>query len=171
MPVTISGYPPDPAQPATISGLRFLRRARYFPDTADPYRPITIGRSRTHDIVIAQHTVSRLHCELLRTIDGRMMIRDCDSRNGIYAPNGLGLSFKRVNWHLLQLGSPIYVGEVLIVPVDEHGKCPIVAATYSEFIRNAGRLYNSIRAVNRLARVPWGIAKKFLINTREEAKQ
>ena len=48
-----------------------------------PERKYTIGRSPTCDIVLADDSVSRIHAELVFLEDGKLLVTDCRSTQGI----------------------------------------------------------------------------------------
>lgn len=52
---------------------------------------ITIGRSRSNDIVLSDMSVSRQHAQISRSDYGTYSITDCNSRNGTYV-NGQRIS-------------------------------------------------------------------------------
>src|SRR3990172_9035455 len=43
---------------------------------------VVVGTHPSCDLVVTDQTVSRFHCEITPAGDGRVMIRDLDSRNG-----------------------------------------------------------------------------------------
>jgi transcriptional regulator with GAF, ATPase, and Fis domain len=65
----------------------------------------TVGREPTNTIVVIDPSVSRHHCLFLRESDGRVQVRDVDSRNGTIV-NG-----SRVKEHWLQHGDQISIGD------------------------------------------------------------
>jgi hypothetical protein len=51
------------------------------PPSADA---VTVGRSRTCDVVVSEETVSRFHAELRHADDDAWIVRDLDSTNGTW---------------------------------------------------------------------------------------
>lgn len=74
----------------------------------------TIGRDRTCDIAIASDSVSARHAELTYLDDGRLLLTDCQSRNGTFRllPDGTEVAirqelvspFDRVRFGAVRLG-------------------------------------------------------------------
>lgn len=74
--------------------------ARFLLDT----ERITAGRHPRSDIFLDDVTVSRKHCEFLRT-DGGYLVRDIGSLNGTYVDRN------RVESHLLAAGEEVQIGK------------------------------------------------------------
>lgn len=68
-------------------------------------RPVTAGRDRHLDIVLADSEVSRLHC-LVSVLDGAVVVEDLGSTNGTFV-NGHRISTRAT----LSIGSLLRVGE------------------------------------------------------------
>ena len=82
-----------------------------FPGQACPIRPglrLTIGRMSDNSIAIPDKQISRYHCELQGTPDGKLYLRDLGSANHTYL-NGQPLP--PGNWYQLKFGDAIRLGE------------------------------------------------------------
>jgi len=66
-------------------------------------RPVTAGRDRHLDIVLADSEVSRLHC-LASVLDGAVVVEDLGSTNGTF-----------VNGHRISTRAPLSIGSLLRV--------------------------------------------------------
>ncbi len=66
----------------------------------------TIGRSTTADFIVDAGMVSRFHCRLTATADGRVELRDLESTNGTFVND------KRVNQTVVSPGDLVRVGRV-----------------------------------------------------------
>jgi adenylate cyclase len=64
----------------------------------------TIGRHPDNSIQILDRIISKEHCQVLRTADGRFMLRDLGSLNGTYVDGS------RVSEHILLHGQEIVLG-------------------------------------------------------------
>jgi hypothetical protein len=72
---------------------------------AVPIGETTIGRSGDNGIVLAEHTVSRLHARLRRDVGGQIMLTDNNSTSGVYV-NG-----ERITDTTLNAGDQIQIGD------------------------------------------------------------
>jgi hypothetical protein len=71
----------------------------------DCTRTVTVGRSRTCDVVVGEETVSRVHAELRRLRSGEWRVRDLGSLNGTWL-NGAPVREARVcRGDVLRLGA------------------------------------------------------------------
>lgn len=87
-------------------------------DTAEADEPLTfrmssgnvrtIGRATRADFIIDATLVSRVHCRLTSTNDGRLQIEDLDSTNGTFV-NG-----KKISRAELKAGDEIGIGRVTL---------------------------------------------------------
>jgi pSer/pThr/pTyr-binding forkhead associated (FHA) protein len=68
----------------------------------------TIGRATRADFIVDATLVSRVHCRLTSTTDGRLQIEDLDSTNGTYV-NG-----KKISRAELKDGDQIGIGRVTL---------------------------------------------------------
>ncbi len=66
----------------------------------------TVGRSTTADFIVDAGMVSRFHCRLTVSADGKVEIRDLDSTNGTFVND------KRVRRGPLSEGDRLRVGRV-----------------------------------------------------------
>jgi hypothetical protein len=144
---TRTALPPSEQRRLKVTGLRVLGQKRLvqFHDLLDGGSgPLSVGRTRQRDIRIRHRTVSRLHCYIEKTVEGEFTIQDNDSKNGLYVawygPYG---EFQRKTWCTLRIGMYIRLGDVIIVPVDQHGESFILAKRHSEFLRRAHALYGT----------------------------
>jgi pSer/pThr/pTyr-binding forkhead associated (FHA) protein len=69
----------------------------------------TIGRSTGADFILDAALVSRVHCQLIASKDGRLELSDLESTNGTFV-NGV-----RVERALLTSGDKVQVGRVELV--------------------------------------------------------
>ncbi len=67
-------------------------------------KEMTIGRSSDCDIVLTHETVSRVHAKVIKTAEGRFLIMDTGSLNGVYV-NG-----KKVSRAEIGVEDKIYIG-------------------------------------------------------------
>ncbi len=65
--------------------------------------PVIVGRSERATLRLIDPWISRLHCELLER-DGRLLVRDLESRHGVFV-NG-----QRVSQMELQSGDVLHLG-------------------------------------------------------------
>ncbi len=72
----------------------------------------TIGRSTTADFIVDAGMVSRFHCRLTATRDGKVEIQDLESTNGTFVND------RRVERAALAIGDHIRVGRVELVVKD-----------------------------------------------------
>ncbi len=72
----------------------------------------TIGRSTTADFIVDAGMVSRFHCRLTATADGKVEVEDLQSTNGTF------LNDRRVESALAGIGDRIRVGRVELVVKD-----------------------------------------------------
>ena len=73
--------------------------------------PVVVGRCPTADIVIDDPSISRRHCQFLINPHGSLVVRDLDSRNGLY------LDEQPVTKAVVRPGSTVRVG-LLTLRVD-----------------------------------------------------
>lgn len=66
---------------------------------------MTIGRDVKNDILLNDPSVSRVHVEVIKNIDG-YLIKDQGSKNGLFVNN------QRVEEHQLQEGDSITIGDI-----------------------------------------------------------
>lgn len=104
-------------------------------------RPITLGSDgRRNDVVLVDRAVSGSHCRL-EPLDGRVLVRDLDSRNGTW------ISGRRVHAVEVGPGATVRIGRTdlrIVAPEPEHS--PLVVE--SEPMRGV------MDEVRRVARVP-----------------
>jgi len=93
---------------------------------------MTIGKAPTNDLVLADDTVSRNHCELSRTADG-IHVKDLGSTNGTR------IDGTRVTDALLGPGSVLRVGEVEIALRPAPHKIEVLPSNNEEFGGALGR--------------------------------
>jgi hypothetical protein len=133
---TASGHPMPPVW--------CVMETVYFRDVQRESEPITIGRDRACDIVIRHATVSLRHCRIESSRTHTYTIEDCGSSNGLYiATHGPNDAPRRVEWERLTLGCYVYLGDVALVPIDEHGQARIAAGRMSEYLRIAHAVYGT----------------------------
>lgn len=65
---------------------------------------VTIGRTRSNDIMVRSRKVSRLHAQIV-TVETDRVIEDCNSMNGTYVNERL------IKYQPLQSGDMIQIGE------------------------------------------------------------
>ena len=70
---------------------------------------LTVGRAPDNDLVLHDGTVSRHHCEIVRTHEGKLVIRDLGSENGTRVANA------RVREAEIASGTTLSVGGVDVV--------------------------------------------------------
>ena len=68
--------------------------------------PWRIGRSKTNELTLSDHSVSRLHAEIRRNQDGSFTIADLDSLNGVFVND------KKVRSSELTEGDGVDVGDI-----------------------------------------------------------
>ena len=68
--------------------------------------PWRIGRGRNCDIVLADHSVSRLHAEIRHTETGTLMLHDLEALNGVF------VNETRIDALQLREGDAIEIGDV-----------------------------------------------------------
>ena len=74
----------------------------------------TIGRATGADFIVNAALVSRVHCRLTASADGRLEVRDLESTNGTFV-NG-----QRVESAQLAAGDKITVGRVELVALRDN---------------------------------------------------
>ena len=74
----------------------------------------TIGRATGADFIVNAALVSRVHCRLTASADGRLEVRDLESTNGTFV-NG-----QRVESAQLAAGDKITVGRVELVALKDN---------------------------------------------------
>jgi pSer/pThr/pTyr-binding forkhead associated (FHA) protein len=72
----------------------------------------TIGRSTTADFIVDAGMVSRFHCRVTATEDGKVEIQDLESTNGTFVND------RRVDRGMVGIGDRIRVGRVELVVKD-----------------------------------------------------
>ncbi len=72
----------------------------------------TIGRSTTADFIVDAGMVSRFHCRVTATEDGRIEVQDLESTNGTF------LNDRRVDRGVAGIGDRIRVGRVELMVKD-----------------------------------------------------
>ena len=83
---------------------------------------------------------------------GALAIIDHGSRNGVrFARLGAGDARIPVQSAELCLGCHVYIGDTVVVPVDEHARVPSVARRLTELIRKAGGVYGPGSILQRMA--------------------
>ncbi len=65
---------------------------------------VTIGRTKSNDIMVRSRRVSRKHAQII-TVETDRVIEDCNSMNGTYLNNQL------IKYHPLRSGDQIRIGE------------------------------------------------------------
>ena len=99
-----------------------------------------IGRSQFCDLpIIDDLTVSQRHCHIRRREDGKFLLEDDESTNGVFA------SGVRVKSVILARGMNILLGRTKLTVVGADGKPPLVARTATSFLANAATVYGSDR--------------------------
>lgn len=78
------------------------RRQRHAVDKT-PWR---IGRGRNNDLVLDDHSVSRLHAEIRRNEDGQLTLNDLESLNGVFVNDN------RIDAIQLREGDDVDIGDV-----------------------------------------------------------
>src|SRR5438046_7930543 len=73
----------------------------------------TVGRHPDNTIQILDRIISKEHCQVLRTAEGRFMLRDLGSLNGTY------IKGQRVNEVILKDGDEIVIGSTHLSFVEE----------------------------------------------------
>ncbi|MDJ0948649.1 MAG: FHA domain-containing protein [Alphaproteobacteria bacterium] len=68
-----------------------------------------IGRSRKNDVIIDHNSVSREHCELVATDEGRYYLTDCNSANGTFRRKKG--EWTRIRQEFVAPDEPIRLGE------------------------------------------------------------
>jgi len=163
---TTRSHPLDPP----IAGLRILghdREIRFRDEFGKAGRRktrITIGRTRQRDIRLRDETsVSRLHAAITRLEDGRFMIEDAGSKNGVWIASRAGYSaYRKVEAEILEFGMIIRLGSVMLAPIDARGHCPMLAARLTEFLRNGDTVHGSrAEAARQIGLPPKSILKLF----------
>ena len=51
----------------------------------------------------------------------------------------------------LCLGSYVYLGDTVVIPIDQHARVPIIARRFTEFIRHARGAYGPGSTLHRMA--------------------
>src|SRR4051812_10596708 len=73
----------------------------------------TVGRHPDNTIQILDRIISKEHCQILRTGDGRFLLRDLGSLNGTYVGG------QRVGEHLLAHGDEIVIGSTRLAYAEQ----------------------------------------------------
>lgn len=68
--------------------------------------PWRIGRGRSCDLTLADHSVSRLHAEIRHNEDGQLLLRDLESLNGVFVNDN------RIDSIQLREGDSVDIGDV-----------------------------------------------------------
>ncbi len=68
--------------------------------------PWRIGRGRNNDLVIADHSVSRLHAEIRSNDEGQLLLKDLESLNGVFVNDN------RVDTIQLREGDDVDIGDI-----------------------------------------------------------
>ncbi|ACY18011.1 FHA domain-containing protein [Haliangium ochraceum] len=136
------------AEESRPGGLRVLRERRVFPliDPATPGwhpEPILIGRDSTCQLQLLDVTVSAIHCTLVAA-EGRYLLRDADSRNGLEVSHLSALDgFVQVSQVVLKPGLHLRLGTVQLAVLDQEGQCPLKARNLPDFFAQAQLVYGS----------------------------
>lgn len=72
----------------------------------------TVGRSTTADFIVDAGMVSRFHCRLTATSDGKLEVQDLESTNGTFVND------RRVERGVAGIGDRIRVGRVELLVKD-----------------------------------------------------
>lgn len=125
-----------------IAAIRLLRDGVVIREAVLPALPVVLGRGPDCDFVLADASVSRAHARLDCDAEGRLVLTDLGSRNGLYAGSRRlpGLAIRGVT--RCRLGNL----EIEVVPVSEDPtvEVPLEALPHEEhrrrFVHHAGYL-------------------------------
>jgi hypothetical protein len=148
-------------RPADVGGIRVLGSTRVILFDKILYKiflkqRFTIGRSQTCDVQLKEPTVSSEHCAISRLKPRGFLLRDSDSKNGVYVYHPLdgGDTWRKVATLPLTIGLHILLGNVRLVVTDRRGCCRLPVARYSEFFRQALYCYGTPHAAARATGAP-----------------
>jgi adenylate cyclase len=85
----------------------------------------TLGRHPDNTIQILDRIISKEHCQILRTGEGRFLLRDLGSLNGTY------VSGQRVGEHILNHGDEIVIGSTHLSFVEANEEQPLKNVTFA----------------------------------------
>lgn len=139
-----------------VEGLRVLGHTPvyYFRKRLDANGRLVIGRTRSRAIQLDDRSVSCRHAEIRRVDYGLYFLRDLGSRNGVKVRErghyGAWVKQARDAKVVLRPGIHIKLGNVIVVPVDPEGKCPINVRDHEELARAAEETYGSSAAASKV---------------------
>ena len=139
-----------------VAGLRVLGHSpvHWLHDQLDKTGRLEIGRVRGRGIQLEDKSVSCCHAEIQRVEAGVYILRDLGSRNGVKVRErghqGVWIKQPKGTSVILQPGIHIKLGDVIVVPVDIEGRCPINARDHIEFARAAEETYGSAAAASSI---------------------
>lgn len=137
-----------------VGGLRVLGRRKlcWLHHQLDEDGRLEIGRTRKRGLQLEDGSVSCRHAEIQRVEVGFYALRDLGSRNGVKVRERghYGMWVKQDTWVILKPGMHIKLGNVIVVPVDFEGKCPINARDHEELARAAEETYGSASAASEV---------------------
>jgi pSer/pThr/pTyr-binding forkhead associated (FHA) protein len=169
---TVTAKSASKRERSRVDGFRLLKSNKvvFFP--ADKRQEITIGRTRQRDIRVRHPTVSKLHCTVDMTVDDRYIISNAGSKNGIkVAERGRSSKFRPVEWHILEVGNYIRLGDVTLVAVNANGECPITASSAAELADVAMEIYGSRRKLTQLFSLPRRLIERAIRAATEHDKK
>ena len=154
---TATAYLNSTRTPTNVAGFRVMQRKGWLRIPKDKLarRRLIIGRTSKADFRIRHTTISRRHCSLAMGMNGRILIVDEQSKNGVeVARRGQCGTYQRVQWHVLEVGDVIRIGNIRMIAVDQDGKCPIQIYECADIVRFALQIYGSEKRVCDTIKVP-----------------
>lgn len=107
-------------------------------------RPLFIGRTRQCDFRIRHKSISRRHCTVNMSVDGRIFMVDDHSKNGLQvARRGHCGEYQALKWHVLEVGDLLRLGDIRLIVVDQRGNCPIQVNKCADLVRFALQIYGT----------------------------
>jgi hypothetical protein len=94
---------------ADVKPLAYLitqeEKSKSYPITSSTWR---IGRSRDNEMTLADNSISRRHAEIQRESDGKFVLYDRGSSNGVFINN------KKIAKHTLSEGDILEIGDIFL---------------------------------------------------------
>lgn len=160
---TVTAYAHSQRTDTKAAGFRVLSRRGWFRLPMDKLaaRPLLIGRTTVCDFRIRHDTISRKHCSIARSLDGRLYMIDEQSKNGIkVAKRGHCGKYRVVQWVALEVGDMIRLGNIRMIVVDRNGNCPIQINECADLVRFALQIYGSEKHACKCLNVPRSLWSK-----------
>ena len=147
-------------QRSEVAGFRVLHTQGWYriPMKELSERPLLIGRTNRCDFRIRHETISRQHCALAMSVDGRILLVDRASKNGLrVARRGHCGVYQTIKWHALEVGDLIRLGNIRMIVVDDHGGCPIQITKCADLVRFALQIFGTEKHACNCLNIPRGV--------------